>query len=73
VAPRCPGARVSGRKTAPGIGAAVAGAVHALRTDESARAAMVDRFRSLRAQLGGGRGTVRVAEMARELMVRGRP
>jgi lipid-A-disaccharide synthase len=52
---------------------AIAGAVHALLADPAARTAMVERFGSLRAQLGGGGGTARVAEMARDLITRGRP
>ena len=50
--------------------AAISAALQSLLADATARSAMVDRFRSLRAQLGGGRGAVRVAEMAAELIGR---
>jgi len=50
---------------------AIAAAVQPLLDDGGARRAMVDRFRGLRGSLGGGRGAVRVAELARELMARG--
>jgi len=53
--------------------AALATALHALLSDDAVRAGMLERFRSLRAQLGGCRGTVRVAEIARELVTGKQP
>jgi len=52
--------------------AAVADAARDLLLDDGLRGAMLERFRSLRQQLGGGRGAARVAEMAVEMLEAGR-
>jgi lipid-A-disaccharide synthase len=52
---------------------AIAACAHTLMTDAAARAAMLARFGALRERLGGGGGAVRVAQMARELIERGKP
>lgn len=49
---------------------AIAAAVQTLLENGDARSAMLDRFRTLRRHLGGGRGALRVAEMAAELVAR---
>jgi lipid A disaccharide synthetase len=49
---------------------AIASAAADLLDDSPRRAAMLERFRELRARLGGGTGAVRVADMAVELIAR---
>ena len=52
---------------------AIASAAADLLDDSPRRAAMLERFRELRARLGGGTGAVRVADMAVELSARSVP
>jgi len=52
---------------------AIASAASDLVDDSPRRAAMLERFRGLRARLGGGTGAVRVADMAVELIARSVP